>query len=114
MYTPKKAYFYGTGRRKSSVARVRLFPGGTGEIKINNRSIDNYFGLETLKMVCRPQSRSSRASVQQALIGVSNWFKNAQKPRKTAVFRGFSISHLLFQLVCFWQDLNCSDPVFLD
>ena len=37
MYTPKKPYFYGTGRRKSSVARVRLFPGGTGEIKINNR-----------------------------------------------------------------------------
>lgn len=53
MYTPKKAYFYGTGRRKSSVARVRLFPGGTGEIKINNRSIDNYFGLDTLKMVVR-------------------------------------------------------------
>ena len=53
MYTPKKAYFYGTGRRKSSVARVRLFPGGTGEIKINNRTIDNYFGLETLKMVVR-------------------------------------------------------------
>ena len=53
MYTPKKAYFYGTGRRKSSVARVRLFPGGTGEIKINNRTIDNSFGLETLKMVCR-------------------------------------------------------------
>ena len=40
MYTPKKAYFYGTGRRKSSVARVRLFPGGTGEIKVNNRTID--------------------------------------------------------------------------
>ena len=53
MYTPKTAYVYGTGRRKSSVARVRLFPGGTGEIKINNRTIDNYFGLETLKMVCR-------------------------------------------------------------
>ena len=53
MYTPKKAYFYGTGRRKSSVARVRLFPGGTGEIKINNRTIDNYFGLETLKLVVR-------------------------------------------------------------
>ena len=51
MYTPKKAYFYGTGRRKSSVARVRLFPGGTGEIKINNRTIDNYFGLETLKLL---------------------------------------------------------------
>ena len=60
MYTPKKAYFYGTGRRKSSVARVRLFPGGTGEIKINNRTIDNYFGLETLKMVCPSAVRSNR------------------------------------------------------
>ena len=53
MYTPKKAYFYGTGRRKSSVARVKLIPGGTGVITINGRDIDNYFGLETLKMVCR-------------------------------------------------------------
>ncbi len=53
MYQPKKAYFYGTGRRKSSVARVRLFPGGTGEITINNRTIDNYFGLETLKLIVR-------------------------------------------------------------
>ena len=53
MYTPKKAYFYGTGRRKSSVARVRLFPGGTGEITINNRTLDNYFGLETLKLIVR-------------------------------------------------------------
>ena len=51
MYTSAKPYFYGTGRRKSSVARVRLFPGGTGEIKINNRTIDNYFGLETLKLI---------------------------------------------------------------
>lgn len=34
MYTPKKAYFYGTGRRKSSVARVRLFPNGSGQITI--------------------------------------------------------------------------------
>lgn len=49
MYTPKKAYFYGTGRRKSSVARVRLIPGGTGNVTINNRTLDNYFGLETLK-----------------------------------------------------------------
>ncbi len=53
MYTPKKAYFYGTGRRKSSVARVRLFPGGTGEITINNRTIDNYFGMDTLKLIVR-------------------------------------------------------------
>jgi len=53
MYKPKKPYFYGTGRRKKSVARVRLFPNGTGEIKINNREIDNYFGLETLKLIVR-------------------------------------------------------------
>ena len=53
MYESKKAYFYGTGRRKSSVARVRLIPGGTGVVTINNRTLDNYFGLETLKMVVR-------------------------------------------------------------
>lgn len=53
MYTPKKAYFYGTGRRKSSVARVRLYPNGSGQITINNRTIDNYFGLETLKLIVR-------------------------------------------------------------
>jgi len=53
MYQPKKAYHYGTGRRKSSVSRVHLFPGGTGEITINNRDIDNYFGLETLKTITR-------------------------------------------------------------
>ncbi len=46
------AQFYGTGRRKSSVARVRLVP-GTGKILINNRNIDDYFGLETLKVVVR-------------------------------------------------------------
>ena len=41
--------YYGTGRRKSSVARVRLVP-GTGKITINKRDIDDYFGLETLKI----------------------------------------------------------------
>jgi small subunit ribosomal protein S9 len=44
--------YYGTGRRKKSVARVRLLP-GTGEITINDRNIDNYFGLETLKVIVR-------------------------------------------------------------
>ncbi|MDR2358109.1 MAG: 30S ribosomal protein S9 [Oscillospiraceae bacterium] len=53
MYTSKKPYYYGTGRRKSSVARVHLFPGGTGAIKINGRDIDDYFGLETLKLIVR-------------------------------------------------------------
>ena len=53
MYTSKKAYMYGTGRRKSSVARVHLFPNGTGAITINGRDIDDYFGLETLKLIVR-------------------------------------------------------------
>ncbi|MBQ9120881.1 MAG: 30S ribosomal protein S9 [Clostridia bacterium] len=50
MYTSAKPYFYGTGRRKKSVARVRLYP-GTGSITINGRDIDEYFGLETLKLI---------------------------------------------------------------
>jgi small subunit ribosomal protein S9 len=45
-------YFYGTGRRKKSVARVRVYP-GTGKITINDRDIDDYFGLETLKLIVR-------------------------------------------------------------
>ena len=53
MYQSKKPYMYGTGRRKSSVARVHLFPGGTGKVTINNREIDDYFGLETLKLIVR-------------------------------------------------------------
>ena len=47
-----KPYFYGTGRRKSSVARVRLYA-GTGKITVNDRDIDDYFGLETLKVIVR-------------------------------------------------------------
>ena len=50
MYTSAKPYFYGTGRRKKSVARVRIVP-GTGVITINGRDIDDYFGLETLKLI---------------------------------------------------------------
>lgn len=47
-----KPHFYGTGRRKSSVARVRVY-NGTGKITINDRDIDDYFGLETLKLIVR-------------------------------------------------------------
>ncbi len=50
MYTSAKPYFYGTGRRKKSIARVRLYP-GTGECTINGRAIDDYFGLDTLKLI---------------------------------------------------------------
>ena len=53
MYKSKKPYHYGTGRRKSSVARVHLYPNGTGAITINDRDIDDYFGLETLKLITR-------------------------------------------------------------
>ena len=70
MYKSKKPYLYGTGRRKSSVARVHLFPNGTGTITINGRDIDDYFGLETLKLLAvsythlraSPPLRSSRPS----------------------------------------------------
>ena len=48
MYESKKKYFYGTGRRKSSVARVRVYENGTGSIIINGRDIDDYFGLELI------------------------------------------------------------------
>ena len=53
MYQSKNPYKYGTGRRKSSVARVHLFENGTGAITINGRDIDDYFGLETLKLIVR-------------------------------------------------------------
>ena len=53
MYESKKNYFYGTGRRKSSIARVRVYENGTGAITVNGRDIDDYFGLETLKLVVR-------------------------------------------------------------
>ena len=51
MYESKKKYFYGTGRRKSSVARVRVYENGTGSVIINGRDINDYFGLDTLKLV---------------------------------------------------------------
>ena len=52
MYESKQSYFYGTGRRKHSVARVRVYA-GSGNITINGRGIDDYFGLETLKLLVR-------------------------------------------------------------
>ena len=51
-YEAKLKSFYGTGRRKHSVARVRLYP-GSGNVTINGRSIDEYFGLDTLKLIVR-------------------------------------------------------------
>ena len=47
-----KVYYYGTGRRKNAVAAVRLVP-GSGKITINSKDIDEYFGLDTLKLLVR-------------------------------------------------------------
>ncbi|MBR7110848.1 MAG: 30S ribosomal protein S9 [Clostridia bacterium] len=49
----KKIQYWGTGRRKKAIARVRLIPNGKGDIVINKRSIDEYFGLDTLKLIVR-------------------------------------------------------------
>ena len=64
-----KPYYYGTGRRKHSVARVRVYP-GSGVITVNGRGIDDYFGLETLKLtfvslsLLQEQQRSLTLSAQ--------------------------------------------------
>ena len=49
----KKVQYWGTGRRKKAIARVRLIPAGDGTIKINDKSIDEYFGLDTMKFIVR-------------------------------------------------------------
>ena len=51
--TKKKIQYWGTGRRKKAIARVRLIPAGDGVITINNKSLDEYFGLDTLKFIVR-------------------------------------------------------------
>ena len=63
MYESKRPYHYGTGRRKHSVARVRVYENGTGSIIINGRDIDEYFGLDTLKLLVR------QPLVATALVG---------------------------------------------
>ena len=52
MYTSAKPYFYGTGRRKKSIARVRLYP-GTGMITVNGKELNEYFGLETMNLIVK-------------------------------------------------------------
>jgi small subunit ribosomal protein S9 len=62
--------YYGTGRRKSSVARVYLVP-GTGKVTINKRDMDEYFGLETLKVVVRqPLTATETADKFDVLVNV--------------------------------------------
>ncbi len=103
MYESKRAYHYGTGRRKASVARVRVYENGTGSITINGRDIDEYFGLETLKLIVRQplnttgtigkvdvvctvegggvtgQAGAIRHGVSRALLGLNPEFRAALK-----------------------------------
>ena len=66
----KSARFYGTGRRKKSIARVYLMP-GKGEITINKRPIDEYFGLETLKVIVRqPMTLTDTVEKYDVLVNV--------------------------------------------
>ena len=103
MYESKKAYHYGTGRRKHSVACVRVYENGTGSIIINGRDIDEYFGLDTLKLLVRQplvandlvgkvdlvmtvagggvtgQAGAIRHGVSRALLGVNPEFRATLK-----------------------------------
>ena len=81
MYKSKKPYLYGTGRRKSSVARVHLFPNGTGAITINGRDIDDYFGLETLKLIVRQPLDTTDITQIRPLLYVSEAMIREAVPR---------------------------------
>ena len=67
----KKVQYWGTGRRKKAIARVRLIPGGTGNIVINGRTIDEYCDLETLKLVIRqPLVLTGKESAYDVFVNV--------------------------------------------
>ena len=66
-YEAKLKSFYGTGRRKHSVARVRLYP-GSGNVTINGRTIDDYFGLETLKLIVRQPLELTETAAQFDIV----------------------------------------------
>ena len=92
MYESKRQYQYGTGRRKSSVARVRVYQGGTGSITINGRDIDDYFGLAATDLVGKVdiictvegggvsgQAGAIRHGVARALLSVNPEFRATLK-----------------------------------
>ncbi len=67
MATKKKEYFYGTGRRKQSVARVRLYP-GKGDITINGKDIDEYLEMETLRYIVRQPLNELNATDRYSIV----------------------------------------------
>ena len=69
--TKKKVQFWGTGRRKKAIARVRLIPAGDGAITVNGKSLDEYFGLDTLKfIVCQPLVLTESSAKYDVVINV--------------------------------------------
>ena len=67
----KKLQFWGTGRRKKAIARVRLIPGGAGNIVINKRSVDDYCDLETVKLIIKqPLVLTDTASKYDVFVNV--------------------------------------------
>ena len=75
----KKVQYWGTGRRKSAIARVRLVPGGDGTITINKKSIDDYFDLETMKFIVRqPLVLTETAAKYDFLVNVPGGGNNGQ------------------------------------
>ena len=68
----KKIQYLGTGRRKKAIARVRLLPEGNGAITVNKRSLDEYFGLDTLKLIVKqPLELTGTASSFDVIVNVS-------------------------------------------
>ena len=66
--------YYGTGRRKKSVARVRLIP-GNGKVTINNRDIDDYFGLETLKVILKQPLELTKTTAKFDVVANVHWWR---------------------------------------
>lgn len=67
----KKVQYWGTGRRKKAVARVRVLPGGTGTITVNKRSLDDYFPLDTLKLIVnQPFAETGTAGKFDVIVNV--------------------------------------------
>ena len=86
----EKIVFYGTGRRKKSIARVRLVE-GTGVITINGRNIDEYFGAETLKVIVRqPLTSTDTVTKYDVICKVEPClqnYKTSDKIRKKIIWR---------------------------
>ena len=87
------AKYYGTGRRKKSIARVYLVP-GTGKVTINKRDIDEYFGLETLKVIVRqPLAATETADKFDVIVNVHGGRQHACQPAGCmAQQRGWSLA----------------------